>query len=163
MKLALTYMISVLIVMVVASLMVTEAHAQTTEEYITQFEGYSATVYKDSAGLPTIGYGHLLLPGEQFTTLTKEDALDLLRHDLQRFEAIVDATLPHNQRMALVSLAFNIGVHAYKTSTLLKVIQAGGDRYEVTTQWLRWKYAGGKVIKGLQNRRLVELNTYFGE
>jgi lysozyme len=42
-------------------------------QFIEKHEGYSGTVYKDSAGNPTIGYGHLIKDGEDFSTgITKE-------------------------------------------------------------------------------------------
>ena len=49
--------------------------------FIAGYEGYSATTYKDVAGLPTIGYGHLIKSGESFGTLSKNAALQLLRKD----------------------------------------------------------------------------------
>ncbi|MDP3013624.1 MAG: lysozyme, partial [Candidatus Subteraquimicrobiales bacterium] len=49
--------------------------------FIAGYEGFSATTYKDVAGLPTIGYGHLIKSGESFGTLSNDAALKLLRKD----------------------------------------------------------------------------------
>jgi len=56
-------------------------------KFIEQHEGYSSTVYKDSAGNPTIGYGHLIKDGEDFSKgITKEKAGELLSQDTKTAE-----------------------------------------------------------------------------
>ena len=86
--------------------------------------------YRDAAGLWTIGCGHLIQPGEDFSKgLTTEQVLDLLADDLTRFEAAVNSKvtveLTQNQYDALVSFAFNVGVGAFQKSTLLKKLNQG--------------------------------------
>ena len=49
---------------------------------IQQNEGLRLTVYKDVAGNATIGYGHLLQPGENYTTITENQATALLQSDV---------------------------------------------------------------------------------
>jgi lysozyme len=50
---------------------------------IKSFEGFRQFVYKDTAGFPTIGYGHKLKPGESLPRgVTDAEATDLLRGDL---------------------------------------------------------------------------------
>jgi hypothetical protein len=53
-------------------------------DFIKKYEKLSLTPYKDQAGYETIGYGHKILPGEDFSKgITKAQALDLLSHDAQ--------------------------------------------------------------------------------
>ena len=45
-------------------------------------EGYRACSYKDSRGYPTIGFGHLIKKGENFSgCITPQAAVELLRDD----------------------------------------------------------------------------------
>jgi GH24 family phage-related lysozyme (muramidase) len=128
-------------------------------DLIRQCEGCKLEVYKDVAGLPTIGIGHLIKPGEKFDKLTQEQAEELLRRDLapvvKDLKELIKVQLNDNQFSALVSLAYNIGVGAFKESTLLRKLNAGNiEGAEV--EFLRWNRAAGRVVDGLTTRRLLE-------
>jgi lysozyme len=153
---------------------------------LTQWEGFKTKIYKDSAGLPTIGVGHLLtrdeltsgkiyiksicglveLPIRYASGLTNEQVEALLKQDLAKFEKavndLVTVELTQYQFDALVSFAFNVGIGSFKNSTLLKRVNAKMFS-EVPTQFLRWTYAGGKQIKGLINRRNNEIALWVGQ
>jgi len=137
---------------------------------LTQWEGVEDHV--DVAGLPTIGVGHLLSRDElssgkiyiqgkpvRYTNgLTQEQVSNLLSEDLKKFEEAVNAhvtvPLPQNQFDALVSFAFNVGIGAFKNSTLLKVLNQGNDE-EVPAQLRRWVFSGlwCHRMKNLRNDR----------
>lgn len=127
---------------------------------IKQFEGLRLTTYKDVAGFPTIGYGHLLEPGETYPDgITEEQATTLLETDVQNAELcigrLVKAALTQGQFDALVDFVFNLGALRLGQSTLLKYLNAG--RYQdAGAQLLRWDYAGGKIQPGLLARRQSE-------
>lgn len=128
-------------------------------DLIKKFEGCSLDVYNDVAGLKTIGYGHLLLPGEKYSTITMDKADQLLRQDLQMtINAIFKLTtveLSNNQLGALLSFVFNLGSGCYQRSTLRQVINRR-EYIMVPSQFMRYIYAGGRPIKGLMNRRGAE-------
>lgn len=145
-----------------------------------QWEGFKLQVYKDSAGFPTIGVGHLITKAEQASGtilingaavqyaggLTDQQTLDLLAQDVQPAEQAVNAgvtvTLNQNQFDALVSFTFNVGVGAFQSSTLLKLLNQ--QQYDdVPAQLLRWTRAGGQVVQGLVNRRDNEIKLWNGE
>ena len=139
-------------------------------ELVKSFEGFSATVYNDVAGIPTIGYGHVLRKNEKYDTITQAQALDLLTQDLRpAFWVVVgtprpiDKALNNDQLAALTSLVFNIGAAAYEKSSLYACLTVANDS-EVPKQFLRWckaKVNGVKVVvKGLQNRRRAELAVF---
>jgi lysozyme len=147
---------------------------------LTQWEGFKLTVYKDSAGLPTIGVGHLLtkselssgkitingVPVDYTDGLTEQQVTDLLGQDVEPASAAVNSgvkvPLDQNQFDALVSFTFNVGVGAFTGSTLLKLLNQ--KQYDqVPTQLLRWTRAGGKVVQGLVNRRNNEIKLWNGE
>lgn len=108
------------------------AIAESTLDFITKEEGKRNTAYKDVKGLPTIGVGHLIRPGEQHlltATLSDQEVKDLLRSDLKwcsdTVEGAVRVPLTQNQFDALYSLCFNIGPTAFRNSTVVRKLNAG--------------------------------------
>ena len=131
---------------------------------IKQFEGFSPYPYDDVGGKPTIGFGHLIVEGEDIEIpLLGQAAEDLLRKDLRSAERGVNdltlITLRQNQFDALTSFTFNLGVSNYKTSTLRKRVNA--ERHDdVPSELMRWVHVDGQVIKGLVRRRQAESSLY---
>ena len=136
--------------------------------FIAGYEGYSATTYKDVAGLPTIGYGHLIKSGESFGTLSKNAALQLLRKDasfaVNAVNKYVKVPLSQNQFDALTSLTFNIGAGAFSNSTVLKNVNSG-NILSIDQSFMMWNKAriDGVLtpVQGLTNRRQAEANLFL--
>ena len=132
-------------------------------DLIKHFEGFSSTVYECPAGLPTIGYGHLIKKGEVLTSLTEEEAEELLRQDVQVAERavlrLINVPLTDGQFDALVSFTFNLGSGSLQSSTLRRVVNRK-DHDQVPTQLRRWVWSGGQKLKGLQLRRKAESTLY---
>ena len=129
-------------------------------------EGIRNRVYKDQAGKDTIGIGHLIKDGEErflSVTLSPKEIEDLFFSDIAQTEntisSLVKVPLNENQKIALVSLVFNIGPTAFKNSTLLKLLN-DGDYKKASLQFPRWVYVTindkKQISKGLQNRRFRE-------
>lgn len=132
---------------------------------IRQFEGLRLTAYRCTAGVWTIGYGHTsgVVPG---MTITKEQAEELLRQDITTAENIVRVECPSLRQCqfdALVSFVFNVGGGNFRKSTLLKKIKVNPNDNSIMDEFLRWVYAKGIVLSGLQKRRLAEMKLYFSE
>ncbi|MFA6700960.1 MAG: lysozyme [Thiomicrospira sp.] len=147
-------------------------------QLLQQLEGCKLLPYDDQTGGritawirgATIGYGHLI-PIEDWKNfkwgIEKAQAIDLLRQDLKRFEAAVrqaiNVSLNQHQFDALVILAFNIGVGAFKSSSVVKLIN---DPQYVTayasleSAWKAWKRSQGVVMVGLVCRRSTEWNLW---
>lgn len=125
------------------------------------FEGCRVMPYNDSAGLKTVGIGHLIKPGEDAHweyPLTQIKIMELFHTDVSRFEAevnkLVTVKLNQNQFDALVSFDYNTG--SLSTSTLLKKLNSG-DLKAAGLEFLRWVHAGSAtVILGLVTRRREE-------
>lgn len=64
---------------------------------------------------------------------------------------------------AIVSFVFNVGIGNFKASTLLAKIRINPDDNSIIDEFLRWVYANGKVMRGLQKRRLTEMKLYFSD
>lgn len=137
-------------------------------------------IYDDKNGQPvatgaplprgaTIGYGHLIKPGEDFRDGIDEDtATEILRADLGYAEhAVCDAitvNLRQNQFDALVMLCFNIGARNFANSTIVKYINNPNFKsaryFNLGAAWRAWNKTGGRVSSGLGRRREIELKIY---
>lgn len=131
--------------------------------FIQRHEGYSSTVYKDSAGFPTIGYGHLIKPGEDFSNgVTQEQALQILAQDtktaVDNVNNKVSASLSQTQFDALVDFTFNLGGDNFGKSILLANINSG--KTVVIKNFTDWNHADGQVVPGLTKRRTDEFNLF---
>lgn len=131
-------------------------------EFLKEKEGYRSLAYRDAVGVWTIGFGHTATarPGMK---ITPEQGEDLLRKDARRFEKYVFKTanriLKEHQFAALVSFTFNLGYRL--KGDLLKGIRNGNDAL-VTYKMKLYKYAGGRVLRGLVIRREQETQFYNG-
>jgi GH24 family phage-related lysozyme (muramidase) len=111
----------------------------------------------------TIGYGHKILPGENFSNaITEAQAEALLSKDVQKAVNVVNGSLNHSptqsQFDAMVSLAFNIGGGAFQSSTLVRELNHGGKIIE--DYFTRWNKTGGSFSQGLFNRREDEWKVF---
>jgi lysozyme len=126
-------------------------------EFIKAHESLVLNAYQCPAGVWTIGWGHTRTakPG---MVVTRVQAERLLVQDLRTAEEAVNEVkvpLTRKQFDALVSFVFNVGVGAFKKSTLLRLLNQG--KYEaVPAQLARWNKANGKVLNGLVRRRKEE-------
>ena len=131
--------------------------------FISQFEGCSLTAYRCSAGVLTIGYGHTKGVKEG-DTCTQEQADVWLIDDVKETQAIlahyVNVSVTQNEFIALVSLAFNVGVGALMKSKLLRKLNSG-DRDGAAEEFLDFDLANGKRVAGLTRRRKAEHDLFL--
>jgi lysozyme len=142
---------------------------------IKHHEGTRLRPYRCSALLHTIGVGHVLYPeqgklpidqrmgfllkpqDDRQWSMKEVDAI--LAADLKRFELGVDRFCPvlltQGQFDGLVSFAFNVGLGTLQRSTLRQKVNRG-DMQGAADELLKYCMAGGKPLKGLQNRRKDE-------
>jgi lysozyme len=142
---------------------------------IQHHEGIRYKPYRCPAKLWTIGVGHVMYPeqgklkvenrdefllrSEDNRLWTKEEVDGILRFDLARFERGVAqfCPVPLTQGMfdGLVSFSFNVGLGTLQRSTLRQKLLRG-DKAGAGEEFLKYCMAGGKILKGLQNRRIDE-------
>ena len=128
-----------------------------------ELEGLQLEAYMDAAGVPTIGYGHTR-GVEMGDKISPWWAKELLVCDIEEVEEQVKAlgvARTEAQLDALVSFAFNLGIERLKNSTLLMVIKEQRNMREIKREWMRWVYAGGQILKGLERRRAWEAKRFF--
>lgn len=125
---------------------------------IKRYEGLMLKPYKCPGGYWTIGYGRVI-KNPDHPPITKEQAIEFLIEDIERFEKKVlrqvKVPITQNQLSALVSFTYNTGAGALQRSTLLRKLNRG-DYEGAAAEFRRWKFAGGKVQRGLIKRRAAE-------
>ena len=139
---------------------------QTTEilfEKLKSFEGCRLQAYQDAAKVWTIGYGHTkgVKKGDN---ITQEKAEEYLREDVEEVEGQILAlnlNLTQPQFDALVSFVYNVGIGAFKESTLLRFIREGRSENEIKKQFRSWVYSNGRTLPGLVMRREWESIRFF--
>ena len=142
---------------------------------IQHHEGVRQKPYRCPAKLWTVGVGHVLYPSqgklkiedrmgiellpEDNRTFTMDEVNAILKSDLARFEKGVATYCPvaltQGQFDTLVSFAFNVGLGTLQRSTLRQKLNRG-DKAGAAEELLKYCMAGGKILKGLQNRRIDE-------
>jgi lysozyme len=134
-------------------------------ELIRRFEGLILYPYLCPAGRLTIGYGHVILPGEDLLRrgIDRAAADDLLQADIAWALAearAVGVALTDYQAAALASLIYNIGAGAWRGSTIRRKV-AAGDMAGAALEFARWNKGGGKVLAGLVERRAIEADVFL--
>ncbi len=143
-------------------------------------EGVRYKPYQCPAKLWTIGVGHVMYPEQAKIPSTpegmatrkayplkpqdnrkwsEEEVDSILAKDVVRFERGVARYLPiqlsQNEFDALVSFSFNLGLGVLQRSTIRQALLRG-DKITAIQSLLKYNKAGGKVLKGLDNRRKDE-------
>jgi len=128
--------------------------------------------YSDATGarvfswshVATIGYGHLIRENEWAkykAGISAEEARALFQKDLIIYESAVNTVVRRpvlqHEFDALCILAFNIGLRAFRTSSVVKMLNGQPSRYKtLEAAWKAWNMDGGKESRGLNNRRAAE-------
>ena len=144
-------------------------------QVIKHHEGVRQRAYRCPARLWTIGVGHVLYPEQAKLKLEERDGFALrpeddrvfpmeevdgiLAADLARFERGVEQFCPVSLTQGmfdgLVSFSFNVGLGTLQRSTLRQKLLRG-DKTGAGDEFLKYCMAAGKILKGLQNRRIDE-------
>lgn len=124
------------------------------------WEGLRTTAYRDVVGIPTVCFGETrgVQMGDRYTVeqckVMLGDRLVEFEQGIRRCMTEPDA-VPDSVYVASISLAYNIGQRAFCRSTVLRRINAKNYR-GACDAFLMWRKAGGRVIRGLVNRRKAE-------
>jgi lysozyme len=133
-------------------------------ELIKKWEGLHLDAYLDPVGVPTIGWGTTVYPDgkpvKMGDSITYAEAEDYLYYDIKTkrepaIKDLVNVELDNYEFGALVSFIYNVGVGAFRRSTMLRKINQR-DFKGASAEFPRWNKAGGKVLRGLVNRRRDE-------
>jgi lysozyme len=134
------------------------------------FEGKKLKAYKDQGGVWTIGFGSTynidekrpVREGDTIDEATAIRWLNTIAGDLQnQIKKVITVSVNQNQLDSLTSLAYNIGLSAFKKSTLLKRLNANYPKIQVADEFLRWNKVKGIINQGLSNRRSKERELFL--
>jgi lysozyme len=142
---------------------------QKGKDLIIRFEGLKLEAYLCPANKWTIGVGSTFYEDnslvEDGDKITRERALKLFDNIADKFSVdvrkLITKPLTTNQFSALVSFAFNCGLGNFKSSTLLRKVNANPNDPTIAAEFAKWDKAGRKVLRGLTIRRKAESDLYF--
>lgn len=125
------------------------------------FEGLYTHAYKDSVNVTTICYGvtNYDRPVKMGDKVSKEQCTKWLAEDLVRYKAMVDkcihVPMPPHRTASMVSFVYNVGQGNLCKSSVARELNKGHVQAGCNAL-LQWNKAGGRVLKGLTNRRTAE-------
>ncbi|GIM30246.1 hypothetical protein CPJCM30710_29120 [Clostridium polyendosporum] len=136
--------------------------------FIAQYEWFSSKPYSGFGEQhATIGYGHVIRSGENFSNgITRQKGKELLKEDLQRTvnevnRLVSGVHLTQQQFDALVSFAFNCGSGGLSSSTLLKDVKSGNiTSNKIKGDFQAWSYSNKTRLLGLWRRRTDEWQIF---
>lgn len=142
-------------------------------DFIKKWEGLNLSAYQDSAGIWTIGYGSILyqnnIPVKKGDNITMDMAESLIEWEVNlksiAVNHLITSGVNQNQFDSLVSFAYNAGIGALQSSTLLKLVNANPSDPNITNAFMMWDktHVDGAlvVVQGLAKRRQGEAALYF--
>ena len=144
---------------------------QETVNLVKMFEGFEPVAYKDVVGVWTIGYGNTFYldgkrvkEGDNISHAQGEKLLkDTLEHFAKQVTDEIRVQLTDCQFGALVSFTYNVGIGAFRRSTLLRKVNANPEDPNIRAEFGKWVRAGGNTLNGLVRRRKAEADLYFSE
>jgi lysozyme len=137
-------------------------------DLIKEFEGFRAKAYRCPASVWTIGYGHTSMAGKPDVkpgmVISKAEGDRILMNDLRVYEAgvrsAIKVNLTPNQYSACVSLCYNIGVGAFRRSSVARFCNRSQWK-NAADAFALWNKAGGRVLPGLVRRRAAEAALFL--
>lgn len=151
---------------------------------VAKFEGFRSSPYQDAGGTWTIGFGHTHGVTKDTPPMSYEFAMKLLSEDLEDIRFALSSepyALNSSQWDAIVDFCFNLGINAYKKSTLRKRIkeysyllehfkyaEAKKILDEVRYEFQRWRFVTlpdgtKKELDGLFKRRFEEFELFASD
>jgi lysozyme len=127
--------------------------------HIQKWEGLETKPYVDIVGVATVCYGETRVEMREYSPAECRDmAIRSLNQDfgagVLRCTPVLASQKPEMLASAML-LSYNIGVNAYCRSTAARRFNAGKFK-EGCDAYLLWNRAGGRVVRGLTNRRIDE-------
>lgn len=120
-------------------------------------EGLSVVPYSDPTGTVTWCYGETEGPVPT-NALTEQECSFMLKAKLYTIGLavwyLVKTPMTNERWASLTSFTYNVGIGAFRTSTLLKRINAADGK--ACDELRRWTKSKGVYLKGLANRREKE-------
>jgi GH24 family phage-related lysozyme (muramidase) len=140
----------------------------TTEfkSWIAQFEGYSPRTYNDVGGKPTVGFGHLLRPGERAPSnraqagALRDSDMSFATNELAK---AIKVSLTEGQKSALKDFIYNVGAGNFEK--FVAPVVNSGDNAAVAAKLMQFdKYHNkqGQLVHSdaLQRRREREASEF---
>ncbi|NOZ35398.1 MAG: lysozyme [Chlorobi bacterium] len=135
-------------------------------EFIKDHEGFAGgKAYYDAAGIKTIGYGHVIKPGEKFPErITKKQAENLLKKDFDKAvkAAARETNVKGYKKIVVAHFIYAKGIGNFLKSNFRKKVLAGKPVDDELKKWCYYRNSEGKLVRSeyIYNIRLWEIKMY---
>ena len=142
--------------------------AQSTIDFITDWEKVRYKAYDDGFGNLTIGIGHNIKASGRWDlekkTLTKKEVDDLFIEDYKRLDIhdkiqVIKKRVTQYEYDALASLIFTLG---YLPKSIALLVD-NKQKEQLKAKWLQYIKSGKKKSVGLYRRRRAEIDLFFNQ
>lgn len=145
--------------------------SESGKQLIKKYEGCILQAYLCPAKVWTIGYGNTYhsngTPVKEGDKITKAQADEYFEIIVKKYvttvNELVKSEINQNQFDAMVSLCYNIGGSNFHKSSVLKKVNLNPSDPSIADSFALWNRGGGKILKGLVNRRQAESDLYFSK
>ncbi len=130
-------------------------------DMIKKHEGLSLTVYNDTEGIPTVGYGHALHPGSKIpihvaNALFNQDFWSAYR-DYEKLGLELDPV----RKAVVIDMLFNLGWKRFHTFKKMIAALRIDDYVSASKELLDSKYAGQVKGRAVNLARMMEIGYKF--
>ncbi len=138
-------------------------------EFIKKHEGFAGgKAYYDAAGIKTIGYGHVVKPGEEFPErITRQQAENLLRKDFDKAVKAAERTtdVEGYKKIVVAHFIYAKGIGNFQKSTFRKKVLANEPVDEELKKWCYYRNKDGVPVRSeyIYKIRLWEIEMYNRE
>ncbi len=138
-------------------------------EFIKNHEGFAGgKAYYDAAGIKTIGYGHVIKPGEHFPErITKKEAENLLRKDFDKAvrAAERETDVKGYKKIVIAHFIYAKGIGNFLKSNFRKKVLTGQPVDDELKKWCYYRNQDGVPVRSeyIYKIRLWEIEMYNRE
>lgn len=130
------------------------------KEMIKKNEGLRLNRYICPTGHPTIGYGHLILPNEKYTKITKEEAdkifdSDYVKHKAGAVNFPGFDTLDWVRQGVIIDMTFNLGISFFYKWPKFSAQMKSHDFESAAKNLLSTKYASQVKNRAIRNADMI--------
>ena len=127
---------------------------------IVTWEGVRTKPYRDIVGVKTVCVGATAAENVDLNRdYTYAECLSMLQASLKKYDdgfmRCIKRDIPDSVHIAGISFTYNVGIAGACSSSFVRKANAGDFR-GACDALLMWNRAGGRVVKGLDNRRRSE-------
>ena len=130
------------------------------EQLIKRHEGYENRIYKDTVGIPTLGYGHALHVGSRVPMVVADAFFEQDMIDVRKDYASLGLELDEVREAVVLNMIYNLGIARFRGfKRTLYFIEEGNYR-AAAYEMLDSKWAGQVGGRALELSKMMDTGRW---